>query len=63
MKCIYCNNARGSFECHSECMQEYKRRFENSLCVMCGTEQNSGKIFCQSCNSNSKYSGYPGGSA
>ena len=65
--CEYCDKPLSDNDHHNfhwACRQEWDRRFDNNICVLCGknkSEYGSGR--CVTCDQNSKFLDYPGGSA
>ena len=48
---------------HDECAMEWERRFADNKCVRCGKKNTtSSYALCNTCNFNSTYDNYPGGS-
>lgn len=60
-KCKYCDNAPGEY-CHEECWQEYIHRRRNDLCTRCCGQVVPNTAWCGSCDKQSDFKKYPGGS-
>lgn len=68
-ECNLCGNSCGEPDLtkfgyeHLEYVMERERRRDNGLCVKCTKDALSHHVWCDDCNVNSKYLGYPGGLA
>ena len=64
--CRYCGSeVHGQNVLHLECIQERDRRYGTGECIRCSSTPLGDGIhhWCSSCNEDSEYKGYPGGSA
>lgn len=64
-ECDYCHMDAGEErESHRECKREMLHRLRSRVCVRCGKKPSTlNDAICKSCNADSLFAGYPGGSA
>lgn len=60
-KCALCDGNTSGGGNHDVCDQEFERRDNAGLCVICGEKNKAGSMRCDTCDGPYTFKGYPPG--